>query len=156
MPRLTEPVLYTRLEAALPTGSTIQSAANLIRPLLATVPGIVQFRIYLWTLTRDRSQSGSRPRDEFKIQFILPGQQSGYLFSATFGVRCSRAAADMVGSRYGRARVSRLSGTLQVGRRTLGPSRRVDPAAGQGHARWQSLGGPVPQRPARDRSRLFY
>ncbi|AMV24221.1 hypothetical protein VT84_07475 [Gemmata sp. SH-PL17] len=77
MPRLTEPVLYTRLEAALPPGSTIQSVANTTRPILATVPSVGQFRIYLWTLTRDRSRAGSRPRDEFKIQLILPGQQSG-------------------------------------------------------------------------------
>lgn len=75
MPRLSERVLYERLEAALPAGSTIQSAVNTTRPMLATLPGVGQFRIYMRTLTRDRSTAGSRPRDEFKIQLILPGQR---------------------------------------------------------------------------------
>ena len=51
-------------------------------------------------------------------------------------------------SGYGRARVSRLPGTLQAGRRTHGPGRRADPAVGRGsECARGAKGRPVPQRP---------
>lgn len=45
------------------------------RPFNVTDAEGRSFRIYLWTCTPDRSAEG-RPQGEYKIQLILPGQQS--------------------------------------------------------------------------------
>jgi putative restriction endonuclease len=69
--------LWSKLWAALPNGSKALTPAHDVRPLLAEVPSTGTFRIYLWTLTEDRSKGGARPPGEFKIQLIVPGQSPG-------------------------------------------------------------------------------
>jgi putative restriction endonuclease len=77
VPSLQPHALFTRFEAALPNGSTIQSPVDETHPALVTVPGIGQLRAYLWTITHSTGRSMS---DEFKIQITLPGQSgSGQL-----------------------------------------------------------------------------
>jgi putative restriction endonuclease len=65
--------LFTRFVAALPTGSTVQSAIDETHPAVVEIPDLGPLRVYLWTITRDQSATG-RPPDEFKIQITLPGQ----------------------------------------------------------------------------------
>lgn len=77
MPALSTAVLYTKLQAALPSGTATHSQPNETRPALVDVPGVGLVRAYLWTVTRDLSAPGARPPDEFKIQLILPDQARG-------------------------------------------------------------------------------
>lgn len=77
MPALSNEVLWSKLWAGLPTGSKAVTAAHDVRPVLVAMPGLWTFRIYLWTLTEDRSQGGARPPGEFKIQLIVGNQSSG-------------------------------------------------------------------------------
>jgi putative restriction endonuclease len=100
MPSLPNRVLFARLRAALPAGSRFESAAESIHPAIVQVPGFGRARIYLWTVTPDRSAEGARPAGEFKIQLIIPDQartERGHLdldgtptyllgFSPDFGV----------------------------------------------------------------------
>jgi putative restriction endonuclease len=88
MPALQPHVLYARLQAALPAGSTIQSAADETHPMLVDVPGFGPVRAYLWTITRDQSAEGARPPDEFKMQLTHPswirGQRHSLDLSAPY------------------------------------------------------------------------
>lgn len=74
MPALSNASLYRRLLAALPEGTEFHTPENAIHPAEFTVPGFGNVRAYLFTVTPDRSASGKRPADEFKIQLIIEGQ----------------------------------------------------------------------------------
>ena len=73
MPALPNRVLRAKLAGALPEGTVIETGAEDVHPAMATVPGFGRVRLYLWTVTADRSATG-RPAGEHKIQLILPGQ----------------------------------------------------------------------------------
>jgi len=75
MPALANDVLYMKLQAALPAGTVFESPENAVHPALCTVPGFGRLRIYLFTVTPDRSTPGARPAGEFKIQLIVEGQE---------------------------------------------------------------------------------
>jgi len=77
MPALSSVVLWSKLRAALPSGSTAVTAPDNLKPLIVRLPGMGRTRMYLWTLTPDRSKQG-RPAGEFKIQLIVSGQKSGH------------------------------------------------------------------------------
>lgn len=74
MPRLPEPILFQKLLAAMPVGTEFESEIDSVRPAILRIPSFGRARVYLWTCTEDRSSTGSRPPDEFKIQIILPEQ----------------------------------------------------------------------------------
>lgn len=81
MPALSQPILCSKLRMALPRGSSFHTD-DVVRPSVLDIPvdsggspSSWRVRIYLWTVTP--VQSDDRPQDEFKIQLILPGQQSG-------------------------------------------------------------------------------
>jgi hypothetical protein len=74
MPALPPQVLYAKLAGALPAGTTFETAVDEVRPAIAQVPGVGRTRLYLWTVTPDRSAAGARPAGEYKIQLILPTQ----------------------------------------------------------------------------------
>jgi putative restriction endonuclease len=74
MPALAPQVLFGKLKAALPVGTTFETPANVIHPAICTAPGFGRLRIYLFTVTPDRSTPGARPPGEFKIQLIIEGQ----------------------------------------------------------------------------------
>ncbi len=73
MPALGASTLARKLAASLPRDAQILTDEEDHRPLEAMVPGLGKVRIYLWSLTPDRSKKG-RPKGEYKIQLILPGQ----------------------------------------------------------------------------------
>jgi putative restriction endonuclease len=73
MPSLANHVLRAKLAGALPE-ARFETGAEVVHPALAVVPGFGPARIYVWTVTPDRSAPGARPIGEFKIQLILPGQ----------------------------------------------------------------------------------
>jgi putative restriction endonuclease len=73
MPALSPSSLLARLTAALPSGAHRHSAAGALHPAEFTIPGFGNVRIYLYTVTRDRSTTG-RPPGEHKIQLIVDGQ----------------------------------------------------------------------------------
>lgn len=75
MPALPNTVLYAKLKAALPTATVFQTAIDEVRPAIAHVSEFGIARLYLWTVTADRSRPGARPAGEMKIQLILPGQE---------------------------------------------------------------------------------
>lgn len=77
MPALSNEVLWSKLWAGLPAGSQALSAQHDVRPALIAVPELGIVRVYLWTLTEDRSKLGARPLGEFKIQLIVPHQSPG-------------------------------------------------------------------------------
>lgn len=52
--------------------------------MLVTLPDLGTIRIYLWTLTEDRSKTGARPPGEFKIQLIVENQSPGKYASLDF------------------------------------------------------------------------
>jgi putative restriction endonuclease len=87
MPALPNRVLYAKLAGALPAGATIETGADEVRPAIVQVPGVGRNRLYLWTVTPDRSAGGARPAGEFKIQLILPDQP-----------RNARGALDLTGA----------------------------------------------------------
>src|SRR5262249_32082854 len=62
---------------ALPPDSTFETQLDLVRPAVVSIPGLGKERIYLWTLTADRSAGRARPQGEHKIQLILPEQPRG-------------------------------------------------------------------------------
>jgi putative restriction endonuclease len=76
MPALSSAVLWSKLKAALPSGSKPLTSPEHLKPLLVRLPSIGIARVYLWTLTQDRSRQG-RPPGEFKIQLIVEGQKRG-------------------------------------------------------------------------------
>jgi putative restriction endonuclease len=73
MPALPNRVLFSKLASALPDGTRFETRPEEVHPGVAVVPGFGRTRLYLWTVTADRSEQG-RPAGEFKIQLILPGQ----------------------------------------------------------------------------------
>jgi putative restriction endonuclease len=73
MPSLPQAVLYRKLIGALPGRTTVVSAPEEVRPLIAEIPGFGRLRAYLWTLTHIGIHPG-RKADEFKIELILPKQ----------------------------------------------------------------------------------
>ncbi len=77
MPALPQQELYAVLRAALPAGSILHGNGEDTHPVTATVPGVGQVCVYLWTVTQGNSAEGARPADEFKIQLILPDQERG-------------------------------------------------------------------------------
>lgn len=77
MPALPNRVLRAKLAGALPEGTTFETGVEDVHPALATVPGFGRARLYLWTVTADRSAEGARPAGEHKIQLILPDQEKG-------------------------------------------------------------------------------
>ncbi len=72
MPALPNRVIHAKLRAALPQGTRFASGPEDVHPAIVHIPGFGGVRIYLWTLTADRSTEGARPPGEFKIQIILP------------------------------------------------------------------------------------
>ena len=74
MPGLPQPVLRSKLRAALPTRTRFDNDQS-TRPADLTVPGFGAARIYLWTVTTVRSPD--RPPSEYKIEMILPNQARG-------------------------------------------------------------------------------
>jgi len=77
VPALSNASLYRRLRAALPENTEFHTPDNIIHPAEFTIPGFGKVRAYLFTVTRDRSTSGARPPDEFKIQLIIQDQDRG-------------------------------------------------------------------------------
>jgi putative restriction endonuclease len=77
MPALSNEVLWSKLWSGLPAGSQARSAQFVVRPALMVVPSLGIVRVYLWTLTEDRSKHGARPAGEFKIQLIVENQAPG-------------------------------------------------------------------------------
>jgi putative restriction endonuclease len=77
MPALSNEVLWSKLWAGLPAGSQALSAQYEVRPALIVMPSLGIVRVYLWTLTEDRSKQGARPVGEFKIQLIVTNQSPG-------------------------------------------------------------------------------
>ena len=75
MPALPNRILRAKLAGALPEGTRFESGAEEVHPTIALVPGVGRVRLYLWTVTADRSAGGVRPAGEHKIQLILPGQE---------------------------------------------------------------------------------
>jgi putative restriction endonuclease len=84
MPALSNEVLWSKLWAGLPTNSIAVTAAYDVHPVLVTLPELGSIRIYLWTLTEDRSKTGARPPGEFKIQLIVDNQSPGDYASLDF------------------------------------------------------------------------
>lgn len=74
MPSLTDLALYTKLRSTLPENSRFETPPKAIHPAVVVIPGLGRARIYLWTVTADRSAPGARPPGEYKIQLILPAQ----------------------------------------------------------------------------------
>ena len=74
MPALTPNILFGKLRSALPHAARFDTPTDAIHPALVTIPGFGRARIYLWTVTADRSTPGARPPGEYKIQLILPTQ----------------------------------------------------------------------------------
>lgn len=85
MPALTNATLFAKLRAALPASARFETPANEIRPAVAVIPGFGRVRLYLWTVTPDRSAPGARPPGEFKIQLIVEGQPRGSRGSLELG-----------------------------------------------------------------------
>lgn len=77
MPALSDHILLSRLSAALPAGTVVESSQGMIHPVLLRVPGFGRVRVYLWTITPDRSAASARPPGEYKIQLIVDGQPRG-------------------------------------------------------------------------------
>jgi len=77
MPSLPNRVLYSKLRAALPPEADFESAPERIHPAIVLIPRFGRVRIYLWTVTPDRSIEGARPPGEFKIQLIIAEQARG-------------------------------------------------------------------------------
>lgn len=73
MPSLSNESLLRVLGAPLPPQALVGDQA---KPVRASIPGVGDFRIYLFTCTPDRSAAG-RPAGEYKIQLILRGQAKG-------------------------------------------------------------------------------
>ncbi len=76
MPALSAETLWAKVTAVLPVEAVVRTGPADVRPGMVDLPGLGPFRIYVWTLTEDRSSEG-RPPGEFKIQLILPGQAAG-------------------------------------------------------------------------------
>lgn len=75
MPALPNKVLRTKLSAALGVHGRLEPDGDTVHPAVGTVRDLGRIRVYLWTVTADRSAHG-RPPGEFKIQLILPGQSA--------------------------------------------------------------------------------
>lgn len=69
MPALSSERLASKLTGCLDGASRIGSEDS--RPIVLGLPGVGAVRIYIWTITQDRSSRG-RPPGEHKIQIILP------------------------------------------------------------------------------------
>ena len=76
MPALSSETLLAKVRAVLPAEAVVRTDPADVRPIILDLPGVGPFRLYVWTLTEDRSREG-RPPGEFKIQLILPGQGKG-------------------------------------------------------------------------------
>jgi len=79
--------LRAKLAGALPNGTRFDTAAEDVHPAIAAIPGFGRARMYVWTVTADRSAPGARPAGEYKIQMILPNQERG-----------TRATLDLAGA----------------------------------------------------------
>src|SRR5688572_22821406 len=77
MPALSNEVLWSKLKAGLPAASEPLTDPQSVRPILLDIPNLGRVRVYLWTLTEDRSKGGARPPGEFKIQLIVANQSAG-------------------------------------------------------------------------------
>lgn len=76
MPPLPKRVLRAKLAGALPEGTHFETGVEEVHPAIAVVHRFGRARLYLWTLTADRSAEG-RPAGEHKIQLMLPDQPKG-------------------------------------------------------------------------------
>ena len=76
MPALPAKTLWSKVNAVLPRETVMLSKQDEVHPSVVDIPDLETFRIYVWTLTQDRSKQG-RPLGVFKIQLILPGQGAG-------------------------------------------------------------------------------
>lgn len=74
MPSLPAATLFTKLRAALPSGTAFETPLGSIRPAECIIPEFGRARFYLFTITPDRSEIGARPPGEYKIQLIIEGQ----------------------------------------------------------------------------------
>ncbi len=77
MSALPNRVLRAKLAGALPEGTRFETGTEDVHPAIASVAGLGRVRVYLWTVTADRSAAGARPLGEHKIQLILPDQEKG-------------------------------------------------------------------------------
>lgn len=77
MPALRNEALWSKLRAALPAGARPRTTSPEVRPAVFKIPKLGTIRIYLWTVTEDRSRPGARPPGEFKIQLIVHDQSRG-------------------------------------------------------------------------------